>query len=237
MKKNILALDIGTQSVRAAVVDADGQILGIAQTKHEVDSPQPGWAQQRPDAWWDETCRAIRGVLAATGVAPESIAAVSTCGQMHGPVGVDEDGAVTTDWVQLWCDKRCGPQCDAVRANGDQTRLAELSGNPINPAWIGLKVRWYKENRPEAYERARWFLVPKDFINYRLTGVAATDPSVGGPHLHHLSAVLPARVHVPPPPHLYAGAPSRRHDSHENYLPLAPSSDLPPCLIIRPPVW
>ncbi|HYW79528.1 MAG TPA: FGGY family carbohydrate kinase [Thermoguttaceae bacterium] len=177
MKKNILALDIGTQSARAALVDSDGEILGIAQAKHEVDSPQPGWAQQRPDAWWEETCEAIRKVLAETGVAPESIAAVSSCGQMHGPVGIDEAGNVTTEWVQLWCDKRCGPQCEAVRRSNDETQLSAISGNPINPAWIGLKVRWYKENTPEAYDRARWFLVPKDFINFKLTGTAATDPS------------------------------------------------------------
>ena len=177
MKKNILALDIGTQSARAAVVTQDGEILGIGQIAHDVDSPNPGWAQQQPDAWWEETCRAIAKVMSETGAAAESIAAVATCGQMHGPVGIDEGGQVTTDWVQLWCDKRCQPQCEQVRASQDETELAAASANPINPAWIGLKVRWYKENIPEAYDRARWFLVPKDFINYRLTDVAATDPS------------------------------------------------------------
>ena len=177
MHKNILALDIGTQSVRAAVVTQSGEILGIGQIQHEVDSPQPGWAQQRPDDWWEETCQAIRIVLSETGIASESIAAVSSCGQMHGPVGVDERGDVTTEWVQLWCDKRCQPQCEQVRRTRDESRLAAISANPINPAWIGLKVRWYQENQPGAYRRARWFLVPKDFINFRLTGTAATDPS------------------------------------------------------------
>ena len=177
MTKNILALDIGTQSARAAIVTRDGEILGIGQIPHEVDSPEPGWAQQRPAAWWNETCRAVRKVLAETGVEPESIAAVASCGQMHGPVGIDEQGEVTTEWVQLWCDKRCQPQCEAVRTAHDESQLANVAANPINPAWIGLKVRWYKENQPEAYDRARWFLVPKDFINFKLTGTAATDPS------------------------------------------------------------
>ncbi len=177
MSKNILAIDIGTQSARAAVVTQDGDILGIEQIPHEVDSPHPGWAQQKPNAWWNETCQAIQKVLSTTGAAPDSIAAVATCGQMHGPVGVDDDGNVTTEWVQLWCDKRCGEQCEQVRQAHDESQLAAVTGNPINPAWIGLKVRWYKENQPEAYERARWFLVPKDFINYRLTDVAASDPS------------------------------------------------------------
>ncbi|MEE9602215.1 MAG: FGGY family carbohydrate kinase [Thermoguttaceae bacterium] len=177
MTKNILALDIGTQSIRAAVVAVDGNILGIEQIKHDVDSPQPGWAQQNPNDWWDETCQAIRAVLQTTGIEPKSIAAVATCGQMHGPVGVDEQGNVTTEWVQLWCDKRCQDQCRRVRDEHDESQLAAVAANPINPAWIGLKVSWYKENRPHDYNRARWFLVAKDFINFKLTGTAATDPS------------------------------------------------------------
>ena len=177
MSENILAIDVGTQSCRAAVVSAAGEIAGIAQIAHEVDSPQPGWAQQRPDDWWDETARAIAQVLDETKTAPESIAAVSACGQMHGPVGIDAEGNVTTEWVQLWCCNRSAPQCEALRARGDEEELARRAGSYINPAWVGIKVRWYKDNTPEAYDRARWFLVPKDFINYRLTDVAAGDPS------------------------------------------------------------
>jgi len=175
MSENIIALDIGTQSIRAAVVRPDGRILGIGQIEHEVDSPQSSWAQQQPDSWWQDTCKAIRQVL--TGIGPESIAAVAACGQMHGPVGIDEQGDVTTPWVQLWCDKRCHRQCEAVRRNHDELALAEIAGSPVNPAWTGLKVRWIRDNAPDAYDRTRWFLVPKDFINFRLTGVAAGDPS------------------------------------------------------------
>ncbi len=176
---NLMAIDIGTQSTRAAIVSADGEILGIEQIAHEVDSPSAGWAQQRPDQWWEETARATQAVLQATGTEPESLAGVCVCGQMHGPVGIDEDGRVTTEWVQLWCDKRSAPNCQSVAASTDQEKLAEVTGNRVNPAWVGLKVLWCKENQPDIYERSRWFLVPKDFINYRLTGVAATDPSEG----------------------------------------------------------
>jgi len=63
MGENILAIDVGTQSVRAAVVGADGEIAGVAQVAHEVDSPQASWAQQRPGDWWAETCRATNQVL------------------------------------------------------------------------------------------------------------------------------------------------------------------------------
>ena len=175
--KHLVAIDIGTQSSRAAVLTQDGAILGIEQIPHDIDSPKPNWAQQNPNAWWDETCQALQAVLRETAVDPASIAAVATCGQMHGPVGLDENGLVTTDNVQLWCDKRCQPQCDALVAGNDPQALMRRANNPVGPAWTGIKVKWIQDNEPDAFARSRWFLVPKDFINYRLTGIAAADPS------------------------------------------------------------
>ncbi len=177
MSRNIIALDVGTQSCRASVVTAEGKILGIAQIQHEIDTPHDGWAQQSPDQWWDETCQATKQVLAETGIEPGSIEVVATCGQMHGPVGLDEAGNVTTQQVQLWCDKRSYKQAEALLAHPDADRLTSIAGSRPNPAWTGIKVRWHVDNEPEVYEKSRWFLVPKDFINYRLTGVAAGDPS------------------------------------------------------------
>ena len=80
VSENVLAIDIGTQSSRASVVTADGEILGITQIQHETDSPHTGWSQQRPAQWWAETCQAIRSVLAQSGAEPQSIVAVATCG-------------------------------------------------------------------------------------------------------------------------------------------------------------
>ncbi len=176
-KSNVLTIDIGTQSTRAAVVAATGEILGIEQILHDTASPHPGWAEQRPDQWWEESCRAIRRVFDKTGADPRSIAAVANCGQMHGPVGIDEKGEVATEWVQLWCDKRCISQVETIRKEQKEGELLQKTASPLNTAWTAIKVRWEKESRPDSYARARHFLVPKDFINFRLTGVAASDHS------------------------------------------------------------
>lgn len=177
MNNNVIALDVGTQSVRAAVVQQNGTILGIAQVKHEVDSPHPGWAQQNPDSWWQNLCTALRQVLKDTAVSPDSIKAIACCGQMHGPVGVDDAGNVTTPSVQLWCDKRCAAQCENLRSEHDEPALAKIAGSSVNPAWTGMKVRWIKDNDPDIYNKSKWFLVPKDYINFCLTGTAVADPS------------------------------------------------------------
>ncbi len=173
----VLAVDLGTQSVRAAVVSRDGAIKGISQHPHDVDSPRIGWAQQRPDQWWESATRAIREVLEASGISAHSVSGVISCGQMHGPVGLDAQGNVVTEWTQLWCDKRCERQCDRIRENFDVNELAAITANQPTPGWVGMKVRWILDNEPAVYRKSRWFLVPKDFINFRLTGVAATDPS------------------------------------------------------------
>ncbi|MBN1882793.1 MAG: hypothetical protein JW885_11510 [Deltaproteobacteria bacterium] len=173
----ILAVDLGTQSVRAALLSVDAHIIGIEQLPQEVHSPNPGWAQQKPDAWWLKVCGVIKGVLKRSGIDPKQVAGVISCGQMHGPVGLDESGTVTTEWTHIWSDKRCQDQVDHLRSTYEQTVLSSLTGNPPTAGWTGIKVMWLKRHQAKIYDKSRWFLVPKDFINYMLTDVAATDPS------------------------------------------------------------
>lgn len=174
---NILAIDVGTQSIRAALVSKEGKILKVSQTQQGVDSPYPGWAQQQPELWWDLTKQTIQKLLKRTKIDINTIYGISTCGQMHGPVGIDENGKITTEWTQIWMDKRCENICNIIKKKYEESELAKITGNPITTGWPGVKVRWIKENQSEIYEKTKVFLVPKDFINFQLTGVAATDPS------------------------------------------------------------
>ncbi|MFX1407926.1 MAG: FGGY-family carbohydrate kinase [Promethearchaeota archaeon] len=174
----ILAIDIGTQSIRAAILNHTGSILSISQEIQEINSPYPGWAQQKPKIWWTLTKKVVSDVLLKSKVDRSSIKAICTCGQMHGPVGIDNRGNITTEWTQIWMDKRCEDICKQLRKNNDESELAEkITGNPITSGWLGIKVRWIKENQPEVYKKTRYFLVPKDFINFMISKVAATDHS------------------------------------------------------------
>jgi xylulokinase len=175
--KNILTIDVGTQSIRAAIVSQDGKIIHISQKLHEIHSPFDGWAQQSPDLWWRNCCEVVSSLWKESSVSPDSIAAVSACGQMHGPVGIDDKGELTTEYVQLWCDKRCTSQVSAILEQNDLQDLMRLTGNAPNTAWIGMKVKWEKENNRSLYDKTLYYLVPKDYINFKLTGVFATDHS------------------------------------------------------------
>jgi xylulokinase len=173
---NFLVIDLGTQSIKVALADQNGEILALSQQSQEVFTPNPGWAQQKPELWWNLTKKAISDIIEQTTQAKD-IKGICTCGQMHGPVGIGENGEITTEWTQIWMDKRCVDICRRIREQNDVSKLTLVTGNPITPGWVGFKVRWIKEHYPQEYGKTRWFLVPKDFINYQLTHVAATDYS------------------------------------------------------------
>lgn len=172
---NLLAIDLGTQSIRAAILNEKGKILGFSQLQHSVESPKEGWAHQFPNMWWNNACQVIQTVIQKTSIPVQSLEGVCVCGQMYGPVGVKENGDTITNQVQLWCDKRCQDQCETIRHRFNEEELIKLTANPITAGWSGFKIRWIKENNPQEYKESQFFLTPKDYINFKLTGVAATD--------------------------------------------------------------
>jgi xylulokinase len=170
-----LSIDVGTGSVRAAAIDGRGRILNIAAREHEQIVPAFGWAEQRPADWWSGVVTVVREVVRAAADDGRRIAAVCCCGQMHGTVLLDGEGRLCLDAVPLWNDKRtAGIVAEFERDNAPESYLAE-TGNPATPAWPGFKLAWLLEHRRDAYERAQIVLMPKDYINFRLTGETAMD--------------------------------------------------------------
>jgi xylulokinase len=171
----VVAVDIGTQSTRAALVDTHGRIHDIASSPIDLYSPRPGWAEQDPDQWWETTVANIAAVMARNpGV---RVAAVGVGAQMHSLVAVDASGASLTTRSAIWSDKRCLEQVEKVLSRPDAEQLGQLAGNRPLPAWAGFKMAWLRSHTPAAYDRAAHLLVAKDFINLRLCGQAATDPT------------------------------------------------------------
>jgi xylulokinase len=175
-----LAIDVGTGSVRAALIDVNAKILAVCSREHEQIVPQFGWAEQRPADWWSGVCATIRQVLDKTPGARSRIAAVAACGQMHGTVLVGSDGELVRDTAPLWNDKRT---VDYVTAFEKQYAAADYladCANPPTPAWAGFKLQWLRDHDAAAYQKAAAVLMPKDFINLRLTGEVAMDRNDGG---------------------------------------------------------
>ena len=171
----LLAIDIGTGSVRAAVVSQNGTILAYAAREHDQIVPQFGWSQQNPRTWWEGAVFSIRSVLEKVEGGAERVAGIAACGQMHGSVLIDDDGELVLEEVPLWNDKRTRAIVDRFRRKNDLSALLPITANPPTVAWPAFKLVWIKENEPKAYDAAHTLLMPKDFINYKLTGNRATD--------------------------------------------------------------
>lgn len=174
MRDLTLSVDVGTGSIRAALVDAAGRILATEAQEHEQIVPRHGWSEQRPDEWWAGTAAAIRAVLGRVEGAGPRLAALCACGQMHGTVLIDAAGRPTREAVPLWNDKRSQPQADRLSAALGDAALARAANLPA-PAWPATKLMWLMEHDPDAVARATAVLMPKDWINYRLTGRTAQD--------------------------------------------------------------
>jgi xylulokinase len=172
-----MGIDIGTQSTRAALIGLDGQLLASADTQQEMLTPRPGWAEQDPGVWWNTTMQNIQQVFKSGDFSADQVIAVGVSGQMHGTVPISSDGGLLADRVQLWCDKRTAYLVDQFAARPETAEAYRLSGNPPVASWLGFKILWEKLNRPDVYNQTWKFLLPKDFINYMLTGVAGTDYS------------------------------------------------------------
>lgn len=170
-----LAIDVGTGGLRSAIVDKKGNILAFSHQEHEQMVPRYGWSEQRPQDWWNGTLITIKDVLSKVENAHGRIAAICCCGQMHGSVLIDDDGRPTLEAVPLWNDKRNIKQVEELQRQISQEQSLELTANVPAPAWPALKVAWIAENHPQAFARSTTLLMPKDWINFKLTGKCAQD--------------------------------------------------------------
>ena len=175
MGEYVVAIDVGTQSTRAALVDVRGLVHDAASSAIELYAPRPGWAEQDPEQWWETTVANIAAVIGRHPTA--TIGAIGVAAQMHSVVALSASGASLTDRAAIWSDKRCLDQVNAFERRADAEELSHLAGNRPLPAWAGFKMGWLRANAPEVYENAESLLVAKDFLNYRLCGEVATDPS------------------------------------------------------------
>jgi len=172
---HLLGIDVGTEGTKVALFDINGRVVKDAYEEYELICPRAGWAEQDPEKWWHAVSKNVKVVLASSGLAVDDVRGVGVCGQMHAPVPIDKDGNLLYRSPSLWCDKRNAPQCEKLKSAVDEEQLIKISANPITTPWTGIKIMWMKENAFEIYRKAYKFLVPKDYIVYKLTGEVSID--------------------------------------------------------------
>lgn len=183
-----LGVDVGTEGTKTSLFNESGQCISSSYEEYTLRCPKPGWAEQDPDVWWQAIIKNIKRMLKQTDISPENTSAIGVCGQMHAPVPIDEHGNVLYRSPPLWCDKRNVSQCEKLMRKINEDEYLPVTGNPITPAWMGIKVLWIKENLPKVYEKTHKFLTPKDYLIFRLTGEFSTDWSeASGSYLYDIN--------------------------------------------------
>lgn len=172
----LLGIDLGTTGAKVGVLDREGRVLGSAFAAYETATPRPGWAEQEPHDWWDACSLATRRALDGSGVEPSRVAGVGVSGQMHGSVFLDSRREVVRPCI-LWCDQRTASQCRRITELVGTDRLSGWVANPALAGFTAPKVLWLSDNEPENYSRVSTLLLPKDYINMRLTGSISTEVS------------------------------------------------------------
>lgn len=175
----LLGYDIGSSSVKASLVDAEnGKCVAstfFPKTEAEIIAVKAGWAEQRPENWWENLTLATRAVMAESGVDAGDIKAIGISYQMHGLVCVDRDMNVLRPAI-IWCDSRAVSYGrKAFEELGEGTCLSHLLNSPGN--FTASKLAWIKENEPDIYARIYKIMLPGDYIAMKLSGTICTTVS------------------------------------------------------------
>jgi len=172
--KHFLGIDIGTSGAKVLALAEDGTVATITQQEYPLSMPQPLWAEQDPQLWWDATQSCIRKVLLQ--ISAVDVAAIGLTGQMHGLVMLNKNGDVLRPAI-LWCDQRTASQCAEITAVvGAETSIAETC-NPVLTGFTAPKILWVRQHEPQTYEQTAMMLLPKDYIRWKLCGEFATEVS------------------------------------------------------------
>ncbi len=171
----ILAIDLGTTNCKAAVLSLNGEIISLSCILTPVMGNDPDKWVDIPEEWWRSVVEVIRKAVSKASISPTNLAVVGVCAFMHTPIGLDRNGKEITP-VMIWHDTRSTPQAEDIRREyGSYFR--EITGDDPRYNHTAAKIRWLVDNYPERVARVRCWLLPKDYLRYKLTGTIASDVS------------------------------------------------------------
>lgn len=169
-----IGIDVGTSATKSVLFDETGKMIFASSREYELIQPHNGWAQQRPNDWKNAAIETLKDI--AEKVNPDEIKGIGVSGQMHGLVVLDGDNNVLYDSI-IWCDQRTEKEVNQIIDTVGKERYIELTLNAPNTSFTLSKLLWLRNNEPEVFKKTKKVLLPKDYINYCLTGEFSTDVS------------------------------------------------------------
>lgn len=173
---SFIGIDLGTSSVKILAIEQDGTIIGSVSKDYPVYYPQTNYAEQDPADWWTGVKSGMQELIKRYPQLASDIQSISFSGQMHGLVALDENNEVLIPAI-LWCDQRTEEECNDITEALGQEKLTEYTSNKALTGFTAPKILWVKKHRPEVFAKIRHIMLPKDYIQFKLTGNYATDVS------------------------------------------------------------
>ena len=169
-----IGIDLGTSAVKLLLMDGAGRIQKIVSREYPLSFPKPGWSEQNPEDWLRQTVAGIRELTAECD--KSQVAGIGCGGQMHGLVALDKDGRVLRPAI-LWNDGRTAEEVEYLNETVGREKLSQYTANIAFAGFTAPKLLWMRKHEPDLFARIDKIMLPKDYINYCLTGVHCTDVS------------------------------------------------------------
>ena len=169
-----IGIDLGTSAVKLLLMDEQGRIKNVVSKEYPLEFPQIGWSQQNPDDWMHAVEEGIPELL--QGSDPSQVAGIGAGGQMHGLVVLDDQDKVIRPAI-LWNDGRTVQEVEYLNNVIGKDKLSRYTANIAFAGFTAPKLLWMEKHEPELFARIAKIMLPKDYINYMLTGVHCTDVS------------------------------------------------------------
>lgn len=171
----ILGIDIGTSNVKAVLYNTTGDLIAKSNKAYPTMHPNPGWAEQNPEDWFNSVASAIRELLISTTVSPREIISLGITGHIRTIAFLDQDFNALYPGI-VWSDTRSRHTADFINSEMEEYLLKE-TGNRAATNFSLSQIVWVKENFPNVIKKTKFFVTPKDYVIYRLTGKFVSDPS------------------------------------------------------------
>jgi xylulokinase len=177
MASYLVGIDLGTSACKTVVFNLEGKKVSEAQEEYPVYHPQPRWAEQKPQEWWNAAVKTAKTSLKKADIRGDEIAGLAVDSQREAVVPISEKGEELYNSI-IWLDNRTLPQTHRIMELISKEKVLSVTGVLITPIYSASKIFWLKENIPEVYEKTACFLCAKDYIIYKLTGQMVTDYSM-----------------------------------------------------------
>ncbi|MBM7570289.1 xylulokinase [Aquibacillus albus] len=174
--KYVIGVDLGTSAVKLLLVNQNGNVTQEVSKSYPLIQEKTGYSEQDPEQWVEQTVAGLSELLQEFEGDAQDIEGISFSGQMHGLVLLDDENQVLRNAI-LWNDTRTTPQCKEIYEKVGRERFIDITKNMALEGFTLPKILWVKENEPEVFNQARLFLLPKDYLRYRLTGQLHMDYS------------------------------------------------------------